>query len=122
MKCERLQGLVKSWYLQVQDESMAPARMVSFMEKHLGECATCLADPLVRQEVDRIIAIVLPPVKTRKPEVEEEEPAEEVEEEVSLDEDDGGEEENGAEDEEEQGGDLSAEEDMDLEDEDEDDL
>ena len=67
MECERLQRLVKNWYTQVQDESMAPARMVLFMENHLADCQTCLADPLVRQEVDKIIAIVLPPSKLRKP-------------------------------------------------------
>jgi hypothetical protein len=72
MECKRLQGLVKSWYAQVQEESMAPARMVSFMEKHLAECAYCLADPQVRQDVTKITAILLPPVKLRKPSAEEE--------------------------------------------------
>lgn len=67
MECERLQRLVKSWYAQVQEESMAPARMVSFMEKHIAECAFCLADPLVRQDIDKITAIILPPSKIRKP-------------------------------------------------------
>jgi hypothetical protein len=72
MECKRLQGLVKSWYAQVQDESMAPARMVSFMEKHIAECAFCLADPLVRQDVVKITAILLPPTKVRKPSADEE--------------------------------------------------
>lgn len=72
MECERLQRLVKSWYAQVQEESMAPARMVSFMEKHIAECAFCLADPLVRQDIDKINAIILPPTKVRKPTAEEE--------------------------------------------------
>ncbi|MDH5525125.1 MAG: hypothetical protein OEY01_14205 [Desulfobulbaceae bacterium] len=67
MECERLQRLVKSWYVQVQDEAMAPARMISLMEKHIVECHTCLADPLVRKEVEKISAIVLPPTKIRKP-------------------------------------------------------
>ena len=71
MECERLQRLVKSWYAQVQEESMAPARMVSFMEKHIAECAFCLADPLVRQDIDKITAIILPPTKVRKPAAEE---------------------------------------------------
>jgi len=73
MECERLQRLVKSWYMQVQDESMAPARMVSFMEKHLGECAVCLADPLVSREIGKITAIILPPTKIRKPSDDDEE-------------------------------------------------
>ncbi len=67
MECERLQRLVKSWYAQVQEETMAPARMVSFMEKHIAECAFCLADPLVRQDIAKITAIILPPTKIRKP-------------------------------------------------------
>lgn len=71
MECKRLQGLVKSWYAQVQEESMAPARMVSFMEKHIAECAFCLADPLVRQDIVKITAIILPPAKIRKPSGEE---------------------------------------------------
>ena len=70
MECERLQRLVKSWYAQVQEESMAPARMASFMEKHIAECAFCLADPLVRQDIDKITAIILPPTKIRKPSAE----------------------------------------------------
>lgn len=65
MECERLQRLVKSWYAQVQDEAMAPARMVAFMQSHIGECHACLADPLVRQEVDKITEIILPPSKAR---------------------------------------------------------
>ncbi|MFZ5775960.1 MAG: hypothetical protein ACOY3Z_10810 [Thermodesulfobacteriota bacterium] len=80
MECERLQRLIKSWYVQVQDETMAPARMVSFMETHLAECHVCLADPLVRQEVEKITAIVLPPSKVRKPTTAEEEEEEVVEE------------------------------------------
>jgi len=71
MECERLQRLVKSWYAQVQEESMAPARMASFMEKHIAECAFCLADPLVRQDIIKITAIILPPSKIRKPSAEE---------------------------------------------------
>jgi hypothetical protein len=73
MECERLQRLVKSWYAQVQEESMAPARMVTFMEKHIAECAFCLADPLVRQDIDKITAVILPPSKVRKPSAEDEE-------------------------------------------------
>ena len=66
MECERLQRLVKNWYAQVQDEAMAPARMVLFMESHIADCQTCLADPLIRQEVEKITAVILPPSKVRK--------------------------------------------------------
>ena len=89
MECKRLQGLVKSWYAQVQEESMAPARMVSFMEKHITECAYCLADPLVRQDIDKITAIILPPTKIRKPSAEDEDAlAAEPEEESDISADD----------------------------------
>lgn len=66
MECERLQRLVKNWYAQVLDEAMAPARMVLFLENHIADCQTCLADPLIRQEVEKITAIILPPTKIRK--------------------------------------------------------
>ena len=67
MKCDRLIVLVKGWYLKVQEEAMAPARMVDFMEKHILQCEECLADPDVKQEVEKIRVIVLPPSKVPKP-------------------------------------------------------
>ena len=92
MKCNRLISLVKNWYLKVQEEAMAPARMVAFMEKH----------PDVRQEADKIREIVLPPSKVPKPkvvrvskddtgngeDVEDDEDTETEEDEVSLDDED----------------------------------
>ena len=67
MECERLNRLIRSWYEQVLDESMAPARMVEFMEKHINECDVCLTDPDVRFEVKKITTIVLPENKIIKP-------------------------------------------------------
>lgn len=81
MECERLVKLVKSWYLQVKDEALAPARMVAFMEKHVAECPVCMVDDGVRQEVDRITRIVLPPSKLPKPKTSGEDDEDEVEEE-----------------------------------------
>ena len=66
MECERLQKLIKNWYLQVQDESMAPARMVEFMRNHVEDCIVCMGDPLVDDEIARITEIVLPPSKIPK--------------------------------------------------------
>lgn len=66
MKCERLIKLIKNWYVQVQDEAMAPARMVDFMRTHLADCPVCKADPVVDLEVKKIIEIVLPAAKTPK--------------------------------------------------------
>ena len=65
MRCLRLQKLIKNWYLQVQDEAMAPARMVAFMEKHLLDCEICRADPDVRPEVQKITNLLLPPAKAK---------------------------------------------------------
>ena len=67
MECERLNRLIRSWYEQLLDESMAPARMVEFMEKHINECEICLTDPDVRYEVKKITAIILPKNKIIKP-------------------------------------------------------
>ena len=69
MQCDRLISLIKGWYLKVQEEAMAPARMVAFMEKHISQCEECLADPDVKQEADKIREIVLPPSKALKPKV-----------------------------------------------------
>ena len=43
--------LITNWYIQVQDESMAPARMVDFMRNHVPTCPTCMADPLIEVEI-----------------------------------------------------------------------
>ena len=95
MKCNRLISLVKNWYLKVQEEAMAPARMVAFMEKHISQCEECLEDPDVKQEAAKIREIVLPPSKVPKPkvirstkeDVEDDEDLEEDEDETSEDED-----------------------------------
>jgi Sec-independent protein translocase protein TatA len=99
MKCERLISLIKNWYLKVQEEAMAPARMVAFMEKHISQCEECLADPDVRLETEKIREIVLPPSKIPKPKVvralkedveeeeEEGETADDAEEDEDVDED-----------------------------------
>ncbi len=60
MECDTLKRLIKNWYLQVQDESLAPARMVMFMRDHVRKCTTCLVDSLVNREIDRIIERYLP--------------------------------------------------------------
>ena len=69
MKCNRLISLVKNWYLKVQEEAMAPARMVAFIEQHISQCEECLADPDVKAEAEKIREIVLPPSKVPKPKV-----------------------------------------------------
>jgi hypothetical protein len=66
MECERLKKLIKNWFVLVQDEAMAPARMVDFMRKHVDDCPTCLGDQIVELEIKRITEIVLPPSKIPK--------------------------------------------------------
>lgn len=66
MKCERLIKLIKNWYIQVQDEAMAPARMVDFMRTHLADCQVCRTDPGIDLEIKKIIEIIMPAAKTPK--------------------------------------------------------
>jgi type IV secretory pathway VirB10-like protein len=105
MKCDRLLSLVKNWYLKVQEEAMAPARMVAFIEQHISQCEECMADPDVKEEAEKIREIVLPPAKAPKPkavrapkeeagsddkvEEEEESTEEETSEEVNSDDENG---------------------------------
>ncbi|OGQ95519.1 MAG: hypothetical protein A2521_07615 [Deltaproteobacteria bacterium RIFOXYD12_FULL_57_12] len=63
MNCNRLKTLIKNWYVQVQSETMAPARMVAFMNQHIAECEECLAEPALKLEVEKIKEIVLPASK-----------------------------------------------------------
>lgn len=82
MECERLIKLIKNWYGQVQDEAMAPARMVDFMRSHLDSCPICMADPGVDAEIKKIVEIILPakPPKAVRAEEEDIGDAEEFEE------------------------------------------
>jgi len=45
---------------------MAPARMVSFIEKHAAECDICLADPDLQEEIEKITEMILPESKIPK--------------------------------------------------------
>lgn len=67
MECERFKKLLKSWYAQVQNEALAPARMVDFMENHISDCPTCMMDPEARKDITKIITLVLPQDKLKPP-------------------------------------------------------
>ena len=67
MECQRLNKMIRAWYVQVQDETLAPARMVEFMEEHVQNCDECLMDLGIEEELKKITAIVLPPSKMTKP-------------------------------------------------------
>ena len=66
MQCERLVKMIKSWYLSVREETMAPARMVTFMEQHIATCEVCLQDPNLKDEIAKITELVLPESKIPK--------------------------------------------------------
>lgn len=66
MQCERLIKMIKSWYLHVREETMAPARMVSFIEEHASSCDICRLDPDLKEEIARITELVLPESKIPK--------------------------------------------------------
>lgn len=66
MQCERLMKLSKSWFVHVRDETMAPARMISFMKKHAEECSLCQNDPDLNDEIAKITELILPESKIPK--------------------------------------------------------
>lgn len=66
MQCERLMKLAKSWYTHVREETMAPARMISFMEKHAADCPVCQEDPDLPAEIAKITEMILPESKIPK--------------------------------------------------------
>jgi MinD-like ATPase involved in chromosome partitioning or flagellar assembly len=58
--------MIKSWYLHVRDETMAPARMISFIEQHAATCSVCQEDPDLREEIAKITELILPESKIPK--------------------------------------------------------
>lgn len=66
MQCDRLLQMIKSWYIHVREETMAPARMVAFIEQHAENCDVCLQDPELPGEISKITELVLPESKIPK--------------------------------------------------------
>jgi hypothetical protein len=66
MECEQLIRLIKDWYLRVKQETMAPARMMQFVDQHVKGCRICQADLLLPDEVEKIREFVLPESKIPK--------------------------------------------------------
>jgi hypothetical protein len=102
MQCERLIKQIKAWYLHVQNETMAPARMISFIENHASQCDICLADPDLQEEIAKITEIILPESKIPKAVRLQQEQAEEEAEEETGEEDTGDSEEERVEEEDEE--------------------
>jgi hypothetical protein len=66
MQCTTLIRLTKGWFLHVREETMAPARMMQFIDQHIKDCATCREDPDLHQEIEKIREFILPESKIPK--------------------------------------------------------
>ena len=66
MQCNQLIRLSKGWFLHVKDETMAPARMMQFIDQHIKECEICRKDPDLPEEIEKIREFVLPESKIPK--------------------------------------------------------
>jgi len=66
MQCQRLLKQTKAWYIHVTNETMAPARMISFIKDHAEECDICLRDPDLEEEIEKITEMILPESKIPK--------------------------------------------------------
>ena len=75
MQCNQLIRLMKDWYLHVQEETMAPARMMQFADNHMKYCEVCQEDPDLSEEIEKIRDFVLPESKIPTSEREDEDEA-----------------------------------------------
>ena len=75
MQCNQLTRLMKDWYVHVQEESMAPARMMQFTDKHILNCETCQQDTELAEEIEKIRDFILPESKIPKSKSKEEDEA-----------------------------------------------
>jgi len=66
MQCQRLLKQTKSWYVHVSNETMAPARMISFIKEHAADCDICREDPDLEEEIEKITEMILPESKIPK--------------------------------------------------------
>lgn len=66
MQCQRLFKQTKAWYIHVSNETMAPARMISFIKEHAAGCDICLEDPDLEEEIEKITEMILPESKIPK--------------------------------------------------------
>jgi hypothetical protein len=66
MDCQQLIRLIKDWYLRVKQETMAPARMMQFVDQHVKTCPICKNDLILPVEIEKIREFVLPESKIPK--------------------------------------------------------
>jgi hypothetical protein len=63
MQCNQLIRLVKEWYTHVRQETMAPARMMQFVDSHVRECEVCREDRGLAADIDLVRERILPDSK-----------------------------------------------------------
>jgi type II secretory pathway component PulJ len=66
MECKQLIRLSKDWYTRVEQETMAPARMMEFMDNHIRQCSACQLEEGLEAEIEKIREFVLPESKIPK--------------------------------------------------------
>lgn len=66
MECNQLIRLAKDWYIRVQQETMAPARMMEFVDRHVKNCPICQAEEGLDMEIEKIREFILPESKIPK--------------------------------------------------------
>ena len=66
MECKKLVRLIKEWYVCVKQETMAPVRMMQFVDKHTRNCEICRQDPDLPEEIEKIREFVVPESKIPK--------------------------------------------------------
>ncbi|NOQ45199.1 MAG: hypothetical protein GQ559_00745 [Desulfobulbaceae bacterium] len=66
MQCDKLIHLIKDWFLCVKQETMAPVRMMQFVDKHIQNCAICQADDELDREIEKIREFIVPESKIPK--------------------------------------------------------
>lgn len=67
MECEQLNRLIREWYLQKIHETLAPARMMLFIDQHIKNCPVCAKDLLLPDEVEKIREFIFPESKLVTP-------------------------------------------------------
>jgi len=66
MQCKQLLRLVKEWHTHVRQETMAPGRMMQFVDSHVKECKVCREDSGLPREIEKIREHVFPDLKHAK--------------------------------------------------------
>ncbi len=60
MQCNQLFRLIKEWHNHVSRDTMAPARMMQFIDNHVKQCDICSEDKGLAQEIEVVKEHVMP--------------------------------------------------------------